>query len=41
VKRAAIRNWFGSPPASTELGYQACDVGCVGWPRRSCAALRL
>jgi hypothetical protein len=29
---------FGSPPASTELGYQACNSGLRGWPRRSCEA---
>jgi len=32
---------FGSPPASTELGYQACNCGLRGWPRRSCDAYRL
>ena len=29
---------FGSPPASTDLGYQACNCGLRGWPRRSCDA---
>ena len=28
--RAALRSDFGSPPASTDPGYQACKVGCVG-----------
>ena len=33
-------NWFGSPPASTDSGYQAC-CGLRGWPRRLDDALRL
>ncbi len=27
-------------PLARFPGYQACGVGCVGWPRRSCDALR-
>ena len=27
-------------PLARSPGYQACNVGCVGWPRRSCVALR-
>jgi hypothetical protein len=34
VKRATLRNWFGSSPASTDSGYQACWSGVRGWPRR-------
>ena len=30
MKRAALRYVFGSPPASTVSGYQACCAGCVG-----------
>jgi hypothetical protein len=41
MKRATIRNEFGSPPASTDHGYQACNMGYVGRPRRSYDALQL
>ena len=32
---------LGASPASTVLGYQACNVGRVGWPRRHCVSLRV